>query len=171
MVAPGASGCEVKLRWLFKGQSWESGGGGLFRDSDGRVLVAFSCYFGEMTSLQAEVKALLHGVRLGVARGLANFHVESDSLVLIQMLQGRAKWPWVVQRELQELAGYSHLYTEISHCFLEANKPADRLAKLGADFGESVVYDSVLDLPRMARGDVTLDRWASPSFRRGRIKG
>ncbi|XP_027169555.1 uncharacterized protein LOC113769293 [Coffea eugenioides] len=100
-----------------RGNPRRSGGGGLFRDSDGRVLLAFSCYFGEMTSLQAEVKALLHGVQLVIARGLANFHLESDSLVLIQLIQGRAKCPWVVQRELQELVQYSHLYIEISHCF------------------------------------------------------
>ena len=63
---------------------------------------------------------------------------------------------------------YSHHYREISHCFREANKPADRLSKVGADSGETFVYDAFLALPCMVRGDITLDRWGCPSFRRGR---
>ena len=154
-----------------RGNPGRSGGGGLIRDRNGQVILAFSCYFGEMPNLQAEVKALLHGVQLGIARGLANVHLESDSLVLVQIIQGRVKCPWVVQRDVQELLRYSRHYKEISNCLREANKPADRLSKLGADSGESVVYDSFVDLPRLVRGDVTLDRWGCPSFRRGRYKG
>ncbi|XP_071925430.1 uncharacterized protein [Coffea arabica] len=134
-----------------RGNPGRSGRGGLFQDSNGRFLLAFSCYFGEMTSLQAEMRALLHGVWLGVAWGLANLHLKSDSLVLIHIIQGRAKCPWVVQRELQELLQYRHHYREISHCFREANKPADRLSKVGADSGEPFVYDFFLTLPCMVR--------------------
>ena len=53
---------KLNLDGCSRGNPGRSGGGGLFRDSDGRLLLAFSCYFGEMTSLQAEIKALLHGV-------------------------------------------------------------------------------------------------------------
>mgnify|MGYP004713538331 CR=1 FL=1 len=59
---------KLNLDGCSRGNPGRSGGRGLFRDSDGRFLLAFSCYFREMTSLQAEMKALLHGVRLGVAR-------------------------------------------------------------------------------------------------------
>lgn len=164
VVKLNADGCS-------RGNPGRSRGGGLLRDRDGQVILAFSCYFGEMTCLQAEVKALLHGVQLGIARGLANVHLESDLLVLVQIIQGRVKCSWVVQRDVQELLRYSRHYKEISHCYREANKPADRLLKLGADSGELIVYDSFLDLPRLVRGDVTLDRWGCPSFRTGSYKG
>ena len=72
---------------------------------------------------------------------------------------------------MDELLRLQRGYRSITHCLREANKPADRLSKLGADSGESVVYDSFVDLPRLVRGDVTLDRWGCPSFRRGRYKG
>lgn len=38
-----------------KGNPGKSEGGGLFRDSEGKFLLAFSCYFVEMTNLQEEL--------------------------------------------------------------------------------------------------------------------
>ena len=78
MVKLNTDGCS-------RGNPGRSGGGGLFRDYDGRFLLGFSCYFGETTSLHAELKALLFGARLGVSRGLVKLHLESDSLVLVRI--------------------------------------------------------------------------------------
>ena len=69
-----------------RGNPGRSGGGGLFRDYDGSFLISFSYWFGETISLQVETKALLLGVRLGVSRGFAKLHLESDSLVLVRII-------------------------------------------------------------------------------------
>ena len=54
------------------------GGGGILRDGGGRLLLAFSCHLGHATSLQAEVRALLFGVKLCVQRGFGRLDVELD---------------------------------------------------------------------------------------------
>lgn len=45
-----------------RGSPGRSGGGGVLRDKHGGFLVAFSVYFGQMDSLQAEMRALAFGV-------------------------------------------------------------------------------------------------------------
>ena len=57
-----------------RGNLGRSRGGCLFTDCDGRFLLAILCYFGETTSLLAELKALLYSVQLGVSRRLVNLH-------------------------------------------------------------------------------------------------
>lgn len=81
---------------------------------------------------------LLYGVQLSKDRELINLHLESDSLVLIHILQGRSMCPWSLQREVQELFQYGHFFNDISHCSREANRPADRLCKVRVDSRESV---------------------------------
>ena len=77
-----------------RGNPGVSGGGGMLRCLEGRFLLGYSCFFGEMTSLQAELKALIYGVRLAIACGYSDLHLESDSLVLVQVIQGKARCPW-----------------------------------------------------------------------------
>ena len=86
---------------------------------------------GKLTGLQAELKELLYGVRLALDRGYRELHIESNSLVLVQIIRGTARCLWKLQRELQELLDARWFISEISHCFQEANKPADRLANAG----------------------------------------
>ncbi|XP_027151985.1 uncharacterized protein LOC113752040 [Coffea eugenioides] len=84
-----------------KGNPSVSGGGGILRDGGGHLLLAFSCYFGHATSLQAEVPELLFGVKLCVQCGFGRLDVDLDSLVLVHILQGKASCPWGVYQEIQ----------------------------------------------------------------------
>ena len=61
-----------------KGNSGISGGGGILRDGGGRLLLAFSCYLRQASSLQAEVRALLFGVKLCVQRGFSRLDIELE---------------------------------------------------------------------------------------------
>ena len=80
-------------------------------------------------------KALIYGVRLAISRGYSDLHLESDSLVLVQVIQGKARCPWRLRGDLQELLKDRRFFREVSHCFQEANKPADRLVNIGVDSG------------------------------------
>nr|XP_027064415.1 uncharacterized protein LOC113690621 [Coffea arabica] len=71
------------VRWRAGGKPGASGGGGILRDSDGQLLVAFSAYLGEATSLRAEVLAMLKGVQLCLGKGFIPRIVQSDSMVLM----------------------------------------------------------------------------------------
>ncbi|XP_071906030.1 uncharacterized protein [Coffea arabica] len=70
-----------------------SGRGGVVRDSNGQLMFAFSVFFGEQTSLRAEVLALLIGLRLCDGRGGATPFVQSDSAILVCILQQRFHCP------------------------------------------------------------------------------
>ena len=74
-----------------RGNPGMSGRGGMIQSCARRILLGFSCFFGELTSLQAELKALLYGVRLALDRGYCELHIESNSLVLVQIIRGTAR--------------------------------------------------------------------------------
>ncbi|XP_071940080.1 uncharacterized protein [Coffea arabica] len=130
------------------------------------LVVRWSCP--DPPVVKAELKALMFGVRLAFASGYSNLHLESDSLVLVQIIQGKARCPWRLQGDLQDLLKVSGFVRKVSHCFREANKLADRLANVGADSGQTLTYHSLSDLPSLVRGDVSLDQLGVPSLRRVR---
>lgn len=70
-----------------KGKLGILGGRGVVRDSKEGFVFTYACHIGIATSLQAEVKALLVGIRLCVERGMEALHVEVDSLILVQVIR------------------------------------------------------------------------------------
>ena len=148
-----------------RGNPGLSGGGGLVWDRHGHFIFGYSCFFGNLTSLHVELKAMLFGVRQCLLCGYDALHVETDSLVLANMIQGTSACPWELQGELEELLQYRHSFQAISHCYKEANKPVDQLANSGVDLQETCTYDSLASLPGMVRGDVRLDSLGYPNFR------
>nr|XP_027083663.1 uncharacterized protein LOC113705962 [Coffea arabica] len=70
-----------------------SGGGGVLRDSSGTLLFGFAVPFGELTCLQAEIKALVFGVQQCRLRGFSRIRVEVDSLVLVNLLVRQFRCP------------------------------------------------------------------------------
>nr|XP_027082456.1 uncharacterized protein LOC113704781 [Coffea arabica] len=129
-----------------KGNPGASGGGGLLRDSAGQLLVAFSAYLGEATSLHAEVLAMFKGV------------------------QRRCLCPWSVRREVEQIW---HLVegVQFEHCYREANKIADILSNVGVSHPQEQlrVYSAEQTLPSVAQGECRLNRLGVPSVRRVRI--
>lgn len=87
-----------------------------------------------------------------------DLHIEADSLVLVGMVEGRFDCPWRLRENFEELLRYKHHFQVITHCFREAIKPADRLANFGADSPSDSFFDNVAMLPRMARGDIRLEK-------------
>ena len=131
--------------------------------------MGFSCFFEKMTSLQAELKALIYGIRLVIGRGYSDLHLESDSLVLVQIGHGKLWCPWRLQGDLQELLKDRRSFRVVTHCFRERSELADRLANIGVESRITVTYESFSDLPRLVRGDVALHRSGLPSLRRVRV--
>ena len=97
--------------------------------------------------------------------------VQTDSLVLVGILQRRFQCPWHIQREVHQLWQLVAYPTQFSHCFREANKVADILANIGILHSQDPVrvYHHLCPLPRLARGEVRMDMLGFPSIRT--IKG
>ncbi|XP_071928157.1 uncharacterized protein [Coffea arabica] len=95
-------------------ESGVSGGGDVVRDREGKLIFGYSCFFGSLTSLHAELKAMLFGVQLCVAQGLHELHVESDSLSLVRILQESHSCPWRLRQEVDELLSYKQYFRGIT---------------------------------------------------------
>ena len=157
-----------------KGNPGLGGGGGVLRDSNGIPLIGFSAYSGETTCLCAEVRALLIGLQTCVHRGFGNLCVQSDSLVLIGILQHRIQCPWKIRRDIRQIWQFVKDPHRFSHCYREANTVANALSNVGVSHPEHQVklYESFNTFPTMARGAIRLDRLGMPSIRKiKRMKG
>ncbi|XP_043721092.1 uncharacterized protein LOC122668617 [Telopea speciosissima] len=69
-----------------KGNPRLSGGGGVVRNKEGVVLVAFSNFYGEGTNSIAELRALQNGLSLSVDLGLSDLVVNSDLVMTVRMV-------------------------------------------------------------------------------------
>ncbi|XP_059277795.1 uncharacterized protein LOC132031972 [Lycium ferocissimum] len=65
------------------------GGGGVIRNDKGKLIQAYSMNLGKGTSNCAEAKALQHGTEWCISEGWRKIIVESDSLLVVQAIQGK----------------------------------------------------------------------------------
>nr|XP_027082134.1 uncharacterized protein LOC113704429 [Coffea arabica] len=165
-VRPSHGGLKLNTDGCSKGNPGESGGGGVLREASGRLILAFLCNFGLASSMQAEARALLFGVRLCLQRGFDSFEVELDSLVLVQVLNRTSRCPWSIYKEVYQLFGLLHHVPRVRHCYRQANQVADTLASEGCRLGREEIYLAASALPQIARGAFHLDRLGVAALRR-----
>ena len=67
---------------------------------------------------------------------------------------------------MDDFPRYQQHFREITHCYREANKPADYLANWGAYAGHDSIFDCQGELPAVARGEINLERLGYPNLRR-----
>lgn len=58
--------------------------------------------------------------------------IESDSMLLVDMLHSRATWPWKHYALLKKIASLMPVGSRLTHVFREANAVADSFAKLAS---------------------------------------
>ena len=114
-----------------KGNPGCSGGGGILRDASGRPILAFSAFFGIRSSLHAEALAMLTGLRMCVKQGFVRVDLQSDSQVLVGIIQRRLQSPWQIRTEIEQIWDLTVAVARVSHCYRETNRVADILANVG----------------------------------------
>ncbi|XP_071912310.1 uncharacterized protein [Coffea arabica] len=149
-----------------KGNPGVSGGGGVLRDSNGRVLVEYSAFLEVNTSLCTEALALLTGLRLCFQKGYAQVRVQSDSPVVVGILELRFQCPWHIRREVRQIWRLATDLGQFFHSFREANKVVDILANVGLlhPHDHVRVYEQPYSLPQLARGETRMDKLGFPSI-------
>ena len=139
-------------------------GGGILRDSNGRLVFAFYKELGAKGVLQAEAVAVLEELQVCPAKAIREVLVEVDSAVLVSLVKSSALGGWsycnLLRRIHQQLDQVS---VSFKHIFHEANMVADRLAALQGY--PSMVFDSLYHLPREIRGCLAMDAREFPSLR------
>lgn len=117
--------------------------GGVLRDGIGSVIFSFSKFFGAGSNIMAEALAILTGLQISQSRKIMVSCVETDSLIMVQVLSQSVSTPWslvYICREIQSIIGSN---TQIVHAYREANQVADRLAAAAYSHSSTVIYDSL----------------------------
>ncbi|CAM0872741.1 unnamed protein product [Alopecurus aequalis] len=103
--------------------------GGVIRDWNGRVLVAFAEQTEHSTVGIVEARALIYGLRQALSCYLGRLVVEGDDLGLVQLLRGEKKKgriPPEMEDEILTLLGRFSA-CEVQHIYREGNQVADTL--------------------------------------------
>ncbi|XP_077249428.1 uncharacterized protein LOC143888931 [Tasmannia lanceolata] len=144
----------------------ESGGGGVIRDHNAKIILAFSLYYEIGSNMVAESRALLDGLRCCSAFKVPKIIVESDSKVLIDLILSKGQIPWAIQylwKEIQNLLAI--LSPSYQHQYREGNSVADSLANFRCSSKNNLFYSSRANLPRHSRGAARCDAAGLPNIR------
>ena len=108
----------------------------MIRGERGEWIAGFSENLGHCSSMKAEIRAILRGLRLAEEANFRKVWVRTDSLVVVGMLTNHMQWHPEHQFLLQQcynLMGKESWEVKISHCYREANQVADILAHREVD--------------------------------------
>ena len=167
-INPPKGRLKLNVDGAFKRSNNAAGGGGILRDTKGDIIFAFaaSSYLVH-SSLEAEGLALRDGLSICCEMGISTVIVESDSLVLVQIMKGSCPCPWRMTYIMHEVASQARqLGFTINHIYREANQVADCLAGIGCSMGSTTtIWTSWAELPTAAKGPYRLDKIGYPSLR------
>ena len=117
-----------------KGGLGPAGVGGVLRNDKGEWMVGFSGYLGHCSAMTAELKAVIHGLKVAKEMGVRRLGLRVDSSVLVGMLKelchGHPEYHFLIQqcKKLLDSTGWE---VRITHCVRETNRVADALANIG----------------------------------------
>ena len=125
-----------------RGNPGPAGAGAYVQEEDGRPAEELFEALGETTNNVAEYRALLLALKRAEAIGAQSVEILSDSLLLVQQVNGifKIKAPHLIPL-LSEAVRRAKSFRRFSirHVRREQNKLADRLANLGADASEEAL--------------------------------
>ncbi|XP_015170859.1 uncharacterized protein [Solanum tuberosum] len=106
-----------------KGNPGEAGGGGILRDHQGNINMAFQTYFGNCSNNMAEGLAILKGLQWCVTNHLHNVIIKTNFMIM----KGKNVMMWQMQDIVMQIIKIMKEDNfQINHCFREV---ADALAQ------------------------------------------
>ena len=118
-----------------------AGCGGLVRDEDGKWVIGFARKIWKSSSFIAEIWALRDGLNVCLRKNLLLVEVELDAKAVVDILarpnnSSEANSPLV--DDCRHLIAQFH-QIRINHCYREANRCADTLARMGTNQSQEFV--------------------------------
>ncbi|XP_060195226.1 uncharacterized protein LOC132624466 [Lycium barbarum] len=130
------------------------------------MIKAFVEFYGQCSNNVAEANAIWKGVNICKDFGLPRVVVESDSLLIINILNGRLKPPWQIREIMSKIMrDTSHGEFVFIHIYREGNSTADMLANWGEDSKISSMFTEATSLPSKVRASMQLELDGFPNFR------
>ncbi|CAN0908809.1 Putative ribonuclease H protein At1g65750, partial [Linum grandiflorum] len=128
-------------------ETGKTAAGGLFRDSDGRCLAAYSMNLEVCSITRAELRAAMTGLQIPWEGGYRRVRVQLDSCAAIQLLLGDGEF---THQHSSEVASFREILDrdwliKVEHIYREGNRSADYLAVLGHSLPLGVHFISVVD--------------------------
>ena len=149
-----------------KGNPGSAGGGGVLRDHAGQMIMAFSAYFGFCSKNSAEALALKTGLRWCLDHDFHRVAVESDSLLIIQMVKGMIDSPWHMKDDIKQIQSMSSLGDfSFIHTFREGNTTADLLANMAEHCKTTTFFTEAINLPSKVTSTLNNDVVGKPNIR------
>ncbi|XP_004243166.1 uncharacterized protein [Solanum lycopersicum] len=148
------------------------GAGGILRDTEGRLVLAFATSLGEGSNNQAEMEAAQFGLSWAIDLDYRNIILEVDSQIVVQWITKKTTHHWSVSNQLekiQQLIQRAHKF-KCEHIFREANWTADSLSKHSHGTTGPQLYFNNNQMPKEAQAYYRMDLMNMPSFRRKKTK-
>lgn len=145
-----------------KGNPGPSGSDDVIKDSFGKILVAFSYFFGERTNMVAECMALMESSCLCQEHGFNHVEVELDSQVLVRMLNSEVATPWKIMEAIAKIQQDNNNGSfQFSHVFREVKVVANALSTLANSTQLHQIFYTI-ELPKDVVGLAILDMKHTP---------
>ena len=150
----------------------QTGGGGILRDDQGKLIYAFSIPLAFGTNNFAEIQAALYGLNWCQQHGFKRLILEVDSELLVKWINNTQYIPWRSQQDIQQLQDISKNmeYFQCQHIYREANATADLLAKGSHKMDIIQHFYTPQQLRGAIKGNYILDKMGMQLFRRRKIK-
>lgn len=138
--------------------SGAAGGGAIIRDHDGQFISALSANFGHCSSFEAEVSALVEGLKLAKELYIEKLELQMDNQACVEILRsqkwGRSEYSDMFEH-IMKLIDSPNWTVKIKHVYREGNRVADWLANQGvAQHIRLEIFDSApLELDRILAED------------------
>ncbi|MCD9641379.1 hypothetical protein HAX54_027545 [Datura stramonium] len=118
----------------------QAGGGCIVRNHRGRMIMAFASYYGHCSNNNNEIeaRAILQGLKICIEKSLNNIIIESNSKLMIDIMNRKATSLWQIQ--------------------------ADYVANVGVKNRYRAVFTADLSLPRQVRASLKQDKRASQTL-------
>ena len=126
------------------GNPGRAGGGGLIWDEEGNWVLGYSRQIGITSSFIAELWALRDGLMMCVDRNFPAVVVEMDAKVIIEVLNNPNNTNLIISSIVDDCRKLASRIPRIQfeHCYREANRSADMLARMGANQSSSFSFHS-----------------------------
>ncbi|KAH0691451.1 hypothetical protein KY289_018809 [Solanum tuberosum] len=150
-----------------KGNPGPSSAAFCIRDQNGNFLAAKGVKMIDSTNLVAEARAIREGLMFCKENRLTNVLVETDSLVMVNIIEGRWEIPWSLSLEVNIINELMRIVsTRVQHSLREGNTLADFLTNLVFIFAGGFQYNQFQELPNEVKRIIDLDKVGTPHIRR-----
>ncbi|KAK4724195.1 hypothetical protein R3W88_026974 [Solanum pinnatisectum] len=114
----------------------------------------------------AEAIAIREGLQYCLDKHFHQFIIETDSLSMVNILNGEWESPWSVTMEVNSINKIRNsISVRVQHSFKEENTLADFFANLVVIFAGSYEFNSFHEIPTAAKKTINLDKCNTPYIR------